>query len=246
MLSLVLDPTSPLPLYSQLAELLSRRIALGEYPPGSRIPSEPQLARAFAIGRPTVRQALEVLVRRGALERRRGTGTFVAERRHQVDLFSLGGTVAAFRSQGVPITSRWIERPHRRTIGVDELSPLAGMSIFRAQRLSSINEIPVLLETIDLRADVFPRFDHLDFGNRSISELVRDEYQQQPIKGQQLFRVAPLDQLCARLLQVPLATAALFVERTLDFPGTEAAVYAQLHCLTDQVVLSQTLGGDNL
>jgi GntR family transcriptional regulator len=74
-----LNPESPLPLYRQLAELLLERIRVGEYTSGSRIPSEPELARTFRIGRPTVRQATDLLVRRRCLERRRGSGTYVVE-----------------------------------------------------------------------------------------------------------------------------------------------------------------------
>ena len=62
-----LNPGSPLPLYRQLADWLLARMRSGEYPPGSRIPSEPALARRFGIGRPTVRQATDLLVRRRCL-----------------------------------------------------------------------------------------------------------------------------------------------------------------------------------
>ena len=81
-----LNSSSPLPLYHQLAELLQERIRSGEYPAGVRIPSEPELARTYGIGRPTVRQATDVLVRRQLVERRRGSGTFVVEPPEQVDL----------------------------------------------------------------------------------------------------------------------------------------------------------------
>ena len=56
-----LNPESPIPLYNQLSELLARRISAGIYAEGGRIPSEHQLAAAFSIGRPTVRQATEAL-----------------------------------------------------------------------------------------------------------------------------------------------------------------------------------------
>ena len=58
-----LNADSPVPLYHQLADLLQERIRAGEYPAGSKIPSEPELARTFGIGRPTVRQATELLTR---------------------------------------------------------------------------------------------------------------------------------------------------------------------------------------
>ena len=68
----MLNTESPLPLYHQLAEILTAEIRSGEYPPGSRIPAEMGLAQTYGIGRPTVRQAVDLLVRKGLVKRRRG------------------------------------------------------------------------------------------------------------------------------------------------------------------------------
>ncbi len=43
-------PLSPVPLYSQLKELLRERILDGTYPPLSRMPSEAELGKAFEVG----------------------------------------------------------------------------------------------------------------------------------------------------------------------------------------------------
>ena len=56
----MLNPNSPIPLYHQLAEILQNRIRSGVYPPGEMIPSEIGLAKQYGIGRPTVRQAMEL------------------------------------------------------------------------------------------------------------------------------------------------------------------------------------------
>ena len=55
---------------------LTRR---GEYPPGSRLPSERQLAEQLDVSRPTVREALRILEEEGQITRRVGIGTFVSE-----------------------------------------------------------------------------------------------------------------------------------------------------------------------
>ena len=68
--------SSEQPLYRQLINHLRREIA-GEAP-GSRITSEPQLARSFRVSRFTVSRAIEALVDEGLLYRRQGLGTFVA------------------------------------------------------------------------------------------------------------------------------------------------------------------------
>ena len=72
-----LDRSSPVPLYHQVAELLRGAIADGALPPGSRLENEVALARRLGLSRPTMRQALQELVDRGLLVRRRGVGTQV-------------------------------------------------------------------------------------------------------------------------------------------------------------------------
>jgi GntR family transcriptional regulator len=68
---------SPLPLYVQIADLLRQRIARGLWRAGSRIPSNEEFMKEFAVSRVTIRQAVGILARDGLVEARQGTGTFV-------------------------------------------------------------------------------------------------------------------------------------------------------------------------
>src|ERR1017187_8946138 len=68
------------PKYARLIEELQRRIEGGEYPPGSLLPSEHQLAQEFAIARPTVVRALRTLRQDGWIETQQGKGSFVRGR----------------------------------------------------------------------------------------------------------------------------------------------------------------------
>lgn len=72
-----IDRSSPIPLYVQLATWLEERIAADEFPPGSKLPAEGQLADSFQLNRNTVRHALSSLVQRGLLTKEKGVGTFV-------------------------------------------------------------------------------------------------------------------------------------------------------------------------
>jgi GntR family transcriptional regulator len=68
------------PKYARLIGELQRRIERGEYPPGSLLPSEHQLAQEFAIARPTVVRALRTLRQDGWIETQQGKGSFVRGR----------------------------------------------------------------------------------------------------------------------------------------------------------------------
>ncbi|WP_314149659.1 FadR/GntR family transcriptional regulator [uncultured Leifsonia sp.] len=67
----------PVTLPEQVAEQLRTRIAAGEFPIGSLLPGETELARQLQVSRNSVREALRSLVHAGLLGARAGYGTFV-------------------------------------------------------------------------------------------------------------------------------------------------------------------------
>ena len=63
--------------YRELAADLRARIAAGEFPLGSLLPTELELCRANGVSRHTARDALRLLQEGGLVERRQGAGTTV-------------------------------------------------------------------------------------------------------------------------------------------------------------------------
>lgn len=74
-----LDRTSPVPLYFQVAQALQVAIEAGTLLPGSRLDNEIQLADELGLSRPTMRRAMEHLVDKGLIIRRRGIGTTIVQ-----------------------------------------------------------------------------------------------------------------------------------------------------------------------
>jgi DNA-binding GntR family transcriptional regulator len=74
-----LNRSSPVPLYHQLAEQIHRSIRTGEITPGTLLGNEIVLAERFGLSRPTMRRAIQELVERGVLVRKRGVGTQVVQ-----------------------------------------------------------------------------------------------------------------------------------------------------------------------
>ncbi|MDO0938388.1 GntR family transcriptional regulator [Streptomyces sp. DG2A-72] len=72
-----LDRGSPVPLYYQLAQQLEAAIEHGVLAPGNLLGNEIDLSARLGLSRPTVRQAIQSLVDKGLLVRRRGVGTQV-------------------------------------------------------------------------------------------------------------------------------------------------------------------------
>lgn len=66
-------------LYQVIFNALLEKIEDGTYPPGSRLPSEKELAEQYNVSRITSKKALEMLVERNRITRMPGKGSFVLE-----------------------------------------------------------------------------------------------------------------------------------------------------------------------
>jgi GntR family transcriptional regulator len=109
-----IDRHSPIPMYFQLARLLSAAIVGGELSAGTRLPSEPNLCTQFNVSRATVRQAFQRLENEGLIRRVKGHGTFVADARERSWL--LQSSEGFFHEEvdrlGFDVTSKVLQAEH--------------------------------------------------------------------------------------------------------------------------------------
>ncbi len=70
----------PKQIYEQVADQIRASIVDGTYRPGSRLPSERDLARRLKVSRPAVREAIGALQNEGMVVTRQGSGTYVTGR----------------------------------------------------------------------------------------------------------------------------------------------------------------------
>jgi DNA-binding GntR family transcriptional regulator len=75
----MVNRSSAVPPWQQLADILRARITSGKLKPGDRLPSVVSLAQEYDLAAGTVRKALGQLQREGLIVSRVGWGTFVAD-----------------------------------------------------------------------------------------------------------------------------------------------------------------------
>ena len=78
-----IQTVEPQRLYRKIAEQLRALITSGEFPVGSRLPAERDLARQLGVSRPSVREALIAMEVEGWVEVRTGSGVYVLDRDNQ-------------------------------------------------------------------------------------------------------------------------------------------------------------------
>ncbi|MGW9135326.1 GntR family transcriptional regulator [Streptomyces sp. NPDC055681] len=145
-LELGVDRSSPVPLYYQLSQQLEAAIEQGRLAPGSLLGNEIELAARLGLSRPTVRQAIQSLVDKGLMVRRRGVGTQVvhSQVKRPLELSSLYDDLeAAGQRPATRVLSNRIEPATARiaaALGVPE-----GTDVHLVERLRSAHDEPMAL-----------------------------------------------------------------------------------------------------
>ncbi|AJE43244.1 GntR family transcriptional regulator [Streptomyces nodosus] len=160
-LDLAVDRGSPVPLYYQLARQLETAIEQGALGPGSRLGNEVDLAGRLGLSRPTVRQAIQSLVDKGLLVRRRGVGTQVvhSQVKRPLELSSLYDDLeAAGQRPSTRVVRNAVERASAEvaaTLGIAE-----GTEVHHLERLRLAHDEPmaflsnyVPLDLLDIRTE---------------------------------------------------------------------------------------------
>jgi GntR family transcriptional regulator len=98
--------SGPIPLSHQMEQHVLDRLRCGEFLPGAILPTEEHLCRGNGVSRITVRKALDSLMQKDAIIRRRGVGSFASERPGSVHSIRLTGSLEEFLQSAVQLRSR--------------------------------------------------------------------------------------------------------------------------------------------
>ncbi len=188
---------------------------IAELDVGDALPPERTLAPQFGVSRMTLRRAVEELIREGRLQRRHGSGTFVAEPKI---------------AQGLAVTSFSEDMkqrgavPSSRTLGVDEVHAGArlgrvleispGDTVVKVLRLRLADDAPMALETLHVPRSVAPHLDGDSLTGRSFYELLEAEYGIVLDGGVQTIEATVTDETESEFLEVPVHSPAFLFERT--------------------------------
>jgi DNA-binding GntR family transcriptional regulator len=143
-----IDRASPVPLYYQVAQELQRLIESEALPPGSKLVNEIAMADRLGVSRPTMRRAIQYLVDRGLLVRKRGVGTQVVRGQvsRSLELTSLFDDLkkAGRNPSSQVLQARIVEADDAVA---DALGLTVGDDVFQLRRLRLADDQPIALLT---------------------------------------------------------------------------------------------------
>jgi len=142
------DPNKNIALYQQVKDALLKFIHTQVWRPNTLIPTEQELMDTFKVSRTTIRQAINMLVQEGLLEKRQGKGTIVLPLKLVGNLGRLRGFAEEVMERGLVPNSQLI-RAEFTTILIFEKSMLQvpeKEKVLLIERIRFANDTPIALE----------------------------------------------------------------------------------------------------
>ncbi len=154
------------PMYIKIHNQIKHDIENHVYKVGDRIPAERQLSVRFGVSRMTLRQAIKTLEEEGILERRLGSGTYVASQKVQEKMSGIMSFTEITKANGQVPSSKLISYQ----VGNPSLSEKERLAlkqyenVLRMERIRYADDVPICYEVVTV-----PYYLVKDFSKEDIS-----------------------------------------------------------------------------
>jgi len=220
-----------IPQYRKLYELLRKHIVDGVYEEGSLLPSENELCASYQMTRPTVRHALDSLVKDGMILKKQGKGSIVRKQIQNIGILSISGTASAVGVRYLktdilqkPVIKTW---PENFPFELSDLEKESGCVYM--ERLRYVEEVPVFYDINHLPNIYLPRITNRSFENKSLFEILRKNYQIEVLGGEQKLKAIKADKSIQKILQLRSGQPVLHIERKLTTNKEGFNIYSTIY-----------------
>jgi len=223
-----------LPQYRQLYEILRKHIVGGLYKEGDLLPSEHDLCETYRLTRPTVRHALDDLVKDGFVFKRKGKGTIVRKKNKGVGILSVSGTTSALEGVDLkttilvsPVVQRW---PEPFMFPLQEHEKESGCIYM--ERLRLVDGVPLFYDLTYIPNINLPRFTARKFKDKSLFDTFREAYNIHITGGEQKLKAEGAERLIKEYLQLPSGYPVLHLDRKINTNRHSFSFYSSVYCNT--------------
>jgi len=225
-----------IPQYRKLYEILRKHILDGVYKEGDLLPSENELCRLYGMTRPTVRQSLATLAADGYIKKHQGKGSIVHNLPREIGILSVSGTTSAVGNRNLktkiivkPVLMQWPE---------DFMFPLSDLEkesgCIYMERLRLLDDVPIFYDISYIANINLPRITARQFENRSLFQILRDNYRIEIKGGDQRIKAIPASFRIGKFLKIKKEQPVLHLERRLETNNTGLFLYSSIFCNTEK------------
>jgi DNA-binding GntR family transcriptional regulator len=223
-----------IPQYRRLYEVLRKHILDTVYEEGDLLPSENELCQLYGMTRPTVRQALATLANDGYIRKRQGKGSIVHQLPKEIGILSVSGTTSAVGDRN--LKTKIIVKPVLMPWPDDFMFPLTDLEkesgCIYMERLRLLDDSPIFYDISYIANINLQRITSRKFENRSLFQILRDNYGVEIKGGDQRIKAIPASQKISRFLSLKKNQPVLHLERKMETNKPELYLYSSIFCNT--------------
>jgi GntR family transcriptional regulator len=203
------------------------------YRPGDRLPSEPELAAAYGVSRPTIREVLRSLEADGVVRRVHGVGTFVTQTqpavssRMDLDLGVTEAVVAARQRLGVQVLR--VARERASGAVAERLEVPLGSELLWVERIIRANDIRAAHAVDTIPIAVLDAADGPTYQGGSIYRFLEERCGLVLTGGLAEITAVNADRRLGDLLGVPTGAALLRMDQVERIAGDRPVLYSCEH-----------------
>ena len=211
----VVQPMSPVPLYTQIKNILRDRILDGTYQTHQQMPSESELMSTFSVSRITVRQALGDLQKEGLVFKIHGKGTFVSKPKAFQNIAQLQGFGEAMSRMGYETFSRVVSIKNMTADAAVAARLGVGQNeeVTELRRVRYLNRAPISLDVTYVTREIGERLAKEDLAHRDVFLILENDYGLALGEAELQIEAMLADEYIARLLEVEEGASVLRIER---------------------------------
>ncbi len=236
------DPDSPIPLYYQIEDHLRQLISSGQVVPGSLLPPELELCRAYGVGRHTIRMALSRLAADDLISRHAGRGTFIKPQARRMQFYLDRSFTQQMADMGHEAHSKLLEisTGHIDDTTPEVLHPHLGADCLRMVRLRFGDNEPIGLQYSTILTRLCPGLENYDFNQNSLYDVLARDYKLIITNIQHTVSAVAATAFQAELLQVTEGEPMLLVNTTTFLDNEQLIEFTTSYYRADKYEYSTT------
>lgn len=235
---------SRIPIYRSVYLSLKQAIKDGDYPPGSLLPTEPELEERYHVSRTTIRKVISLLSNEGLVKAQQGLGTTVLNFSTTQKLNKITSITETLKKSGHEVTTKdmFIEKIDCPESILKKLQLQKGDFVYKIQRIQCSDGIPIAIMTNYLRESSVPNLDRYANTFVGLYNFLENKYGIILTEASETLSAISADFYDSHILNIPTGSPLLCSKR-ITYCGTTPFEFAIIKFVADKYQYSIYLKG---
>lgn len=225
------------PLYQQVEASIRNDIREKKYLPGEQLPTEEELCKIYGVSKITIRKAFKLLTESGTVERLRGKGTFVTQKKESLTLAGVHGFSDSLATRGHKIRYTVL---HSKIIKADnfladKLKITLNDKVYNIKRLMWEDGAPMGIDNFFASEKRFPTLFEKGSQYTSLYKLLEDDYNVKALSATIEINGLAATQELSELLQCIIGDPLFILEKVGKDKNNQPFHYSQSTVRCDRI-----------